>query len=76
MNHYWVGTATGDKYFTADGHFIGGNYELPIEGQQPYICFYKGSRSNHVGMFVLKNITGWLEITETQYCNKDLYLQG
>lgn len=59
---YWVGTATGDKYIEADGYFLGGNHELKIEGQQPYICFYKGSRNNHVGMFVLKNITGFVEV--------------
>jgi hypothetical protein len=70
MRYYWIGTVTGDKFLSADGHFIGGNYELKIEGQQPYIAFYKGSQSHQVGMFVLKNITGWLEITEREYKSK------
>jgi hypothetical protein len=69
MNYYRIETATGDRYIQADGYFMGGNYELPIEGQQPYICFYRGSRHHHVGMFMLKNIAGWMEIDETDYRN-------
>ena len=67
MRYYWIGTATGDKYLEASGHFIGGNYEYGGEGQQPYVAFYKGSQSDRVGMFVLKNITGWAEISRTEY---------
>jgi hypothetical protein len=59
-------------YICASGHFLGGNYELKIEGQQPYVCFYRGSQSNHVGMFMLKNITGWCEIDENTYNNPPL----
>lgn len=70
--YYWIGTAIGDRYVEADGNFLGGNYELDIQGQQPYICFYKKTRSNHVAMFMLKNITGWMEIDQYTYNNKPL----
>lgn len=45
------------------------SYELPIEGQQPTVGFFKGcnpTADNIVGKFVLKNISGYSKASEVK----------
>ena len=62
MKHYRVWLANDVIDIEAESTRIEGNYELRIEGQQPTIVFLIGFQ-NKVAQFVLKNISGWKEIT-------------
>lgn len=66
MKYYRIWTATEIIDIEADGCRVEGTYELNIPGQQPSIVFLRGY-NNKVGMFMLKNIAGWKEITQKEY---------